>query len=192
MLLYTIVVVAIFVIYIIPWLEKCSKEQTDQLVDNWANTDTKLDKVSEKVPEKISEKVPEKISEKISEKVPEKISEKVPEKVSEKVSEKVAEKVPEKVSEKVSEKVEANLNEMVYDDNNYDLLKVDQLKCSSDCCKFNQWPLPYDLNTPESNYIGTNFFCNNGNSSGCVCLTSTDMDVLSNHAGNLINNSCNK
>jgi len=148
MLLYTIVVVAIFVIYIIPWLEKCSKEQTDQLVDNWANTDTKLDKVSEKV----SEKVPE----------------------------------------KVSEKVEANLNEMVYDDNNYDLLKVDQLKCSSDCCKFNQWPLPYDLNTPESNYIGTNFFCNNGNSSGCVCLTSTDMDVLSNHAGNLINNSCNK
>lgn len=88
----------------------------------------------------------------------------------------------------------------VLDDNNegneMGILKLDESKCSISCCKFNQWPLPIELRPPESKYIGSNFSCNNGGpgttAGGCVCFEPKDNDVLSNHAGNLINNSCNK
>jgi hypothetical protein len=81
---------------------------------------------------------------------------------------------------------------MNLDNNNDGILKVDKLKCSPSCCKFNQWPLPIDLQMPQSDYIGSNFSCNNGQTSGgCVCIDSKDTSTLGNHAGNLINNSCN-
>jgi hypothetical protein len=89
-----------------------------------------------------------------------------------------------------------NKPEMIFDNNNDGILKVDELKCSTSCCKFNQWPLPLELRPPASNYIGTNFSCNNGGTGatagGCVCIEPKDNDILSNHSGNLINNSCNK
>lgn len=82
---------------------------------------------------------------------------------------------------------------MIFDNNNDGILKLDELKCSSQCCKFNQWPLPLDMQPQKSDYIGSNFSCNNGQSSGgCVCMESKDAATLENHAGNLINNSCNK
>ena len=83
--------------------------------------------------------------------------------------------------------------EIKMDVNNDGIVKVDKLRCSVDCCKFNQWPLPLELQVPESNYIGSNFSCNNGSSGGgCVCMEPKIMDTLENHSGNLVNNSCNK
>lgn len=85
---------------------------------------------------------------------------------------------------------------MIFDNNNDGILKLDEMKCSTSCCKFNQWPLPLDLQPPESDYIGSNFSCNNGGpgatAGGCVCIKPKDIATLGNHAGNLINNSCNK
>jgi len=82
------------------------------------------------------------------------------------------------------------------DNNNDGILKLDEQKCSVSCCKFNQWPLPIELRAPKSDYIGSNFSCNNGGpgttAGGCVCFEPKHNEVLSNHAGNLINNSCNK
>jgi hypothetical protein len=83
--------------------------------------------------------------------------------------------------------------EMIFDNNNDGILKLDELKCAPSCCKFNQWPLPLDLQTPKSEFIGSNFSCNNGQTSGgCVCIEPKDINTLDNHSGNLINNSCNK
>lgn len=82
--------------------------------------------------------------------------------------------------------------EIKFDINNDSILKVDKLRCSRDCCKFNQWPLPIELQVGQSEFIGSNFSCNNGGTSGCVCIESDNMNTLGNHAGNLVNNSCNK
>jgi len=84
-------------------------------------------------------------------------------------------------------------NTMKFDVNNDGILKVDKLRCSPECCKFNQWPLPIELQVPQSNFIGSNLSCNNGSTGGgCVCIEPDNNKVLSNHAGNLVNNTCNK
>ena len=63
---------------------------------------------------------------------------------------------------------------------NKKIVKIDKLKCSKDCCKFNQWEnLPYKKST-QDDYLSSNMFCNFGESSGCVCMTAKDLDSLSN------------
>jgi len=62
---------------------------------------------------------------------------------------------------------------------------IDQNICSKQCCKFTQWPVPFNTKDPNfndsDNYIGSNFTCNNGKGGGCVCYTKKDNDYLSNH-----------
>ena len=77
-------------------------------------------------------------------------------------------------------------------DNTNNLLgKLDQRKCSPQCCKFSQWPLPKAIQpkgpmTEEElkNVIGSNFSCGWGEGGGCVCMTKDDFKYLEDHAGN--------
>ena len=76
-----------------------------------------------------------------------------------------------------------NLNNL--EDNN--LYKIDKNICSSQCCKFTQWPVPFNTSDPNntidfSKYIGSNFSCNYGNTGGgCVCYTKENYNYLANH-----------
>ena len=63
------------------------------------------------------------------------------------------------------------------------LVKIDERKCSMDCCKFTQWPVPH-MQNKENDNIGTNMSCNLGSTSGCVCMTNNDFDYLSNRGNN--------
>ena len=66
---------------------------------------------------------------------------------------------------------------------NDNILKLDTNTCSKSCCKFTQWKLPDELeqNINKNNYIvPTNFSCNFGNGSGCVCMTKKNFNYLSN------------
>ena len=70
------------------------------------------------------------------------------------------------------------------------LNKIDQKICSKQCCKFVQWPIPFNTRNPNvkddilDNFIPTNFACNGGENGGCVCLTKDDYNYLSEHGQN--------
>jgi hypothetical protein len=70
---------------------------------------------------------------------------------------------------------------------NIGIVKIDQNICSRQCCKFTQWPVPFNTQDPTSsndsgNYIGSNLSCNYGQTGGgCVCYTKSDNDYLANH-----------
>jgi hypothetical protein len=71
--------------------------------------------------------------------------------------------------------------------NNNELHRIDKKICSKQCCKFTQWPVPFNTKNPIisdtilDNFIPSNFSCNLGNSSGCVCVTKEDYNYLANH-----------
>jgi hypothetical protein len=71
---------------------------------------------------------------------------------------------------------------------NLKTVKIYENICSKQCCKFTQWPIPFNTQDPKINnddmkdYIGTNFFCNYGESGGgCLCMKQSDYDYLTNH-----------
>jgi hypothetical protein len=70
------------------------------------------------------------------------------------------------------------------------ITKIDKNICSKQCCKHAQWPVPHDMKSndiPEeqlSNYVGTNFSCNFGEGSGCLCVTKDEFNYLSGRGGN--------
>lgn len=71
---------------------------------------------------------------------------------------------------------------------NVDVVKIDQNICSKQCCKFNDWPIPFQTVNPNidpailEKYIGSNMSCNNGpDGGGCVCFTKEDSNYLTNH-----------
>ncbi len=67
------------------------------------------------------------------------------------------------------------------------LPKLDQRVCSKQCCKFIQWPVPFNTKNPIvkdtvlDNFIPSNFACNGGQNGGCLCLTKDDFNYLSEH-----------
>jgi len=63
-------------------------------------------------------------------------------------------------------------------------MKIDLNPCSQSCCKQTQWLPPFINNNISSEYIGSNFSCNFGNGSGCVCFTKENSKFLENR-GNL-------
>jgi len=73
---------------------------------------------------------------------------------------------------------------------NTDVPKIDQRICSKQCCKFTQWPVPFNTRNPIvkddvlNNFIPSNFACNGGENGGCVCLTKDDYNYLSEHGQN--------
>jgi hypothetical protein len=70
--------------------------------------------------------------------------------------------------------------------NNY-IQGIDKNLCSKQCCKFVQWPVPFNTKNPIisddilNNFIPSNFSCNLGDSGGCLCITKDDYNYLSNH-----------
>jgi hypothetical protein len=74
--------------------------------------------------------------------------------------------------------------------------KIDTNICSKQCCKHAQWPLPNELlskDIPEeklANYVGSNFSCNFGSGSGCLCLTKDNFDYLAKRGTNAGSNMC--
>ena len=78
--------------------------------------------------------------------------------------------------------------------NNNDILKIDTNKCAKSCCLNSNWELPPDLRPKDiskkelENYTPTNYSCNFGSnpSSGCVCVTKKDKDMLRTRGGNAI------
>ena len=77
---------------------------------------------------------------------------------------------------------------------NKSIFPIDTNKCSRACCKNSGWALPEELINndiaPEelATYVPNNFSCMNGpnNRSGCLCVTQTDLNYLTNKAGNLV------
>ena len=61
-------------------------------------------------------------------------------------------------------------------------LRMDLNKCSKLCCKQTQWlPDNMKINNPDTDkFIGTNYSCNNGDGSGCVCTTQDDFNIIAN------------
>ena len=59
--------------------------------------------------------------------------------------------------------------------------KIDLNKCSNDCCNFTQWPIPH-IKKIHNSFLPTNYSCNFGNGSGCLCVTKKNMDYLT-HRG---------
>ena len=71
---------------------------------------------------------------------------------------------------------------------NLNMAKIDKNICSRQCCKFTQWPVPFNTQDPSSSntdlnqFIGSNLSCNYGQTGGgCVCYKKSDNDYLSNH-----------
>jgi hypothetical protein len=71
---------------------------------------------------------------------------------------------------------------------NLSIPKIDKNICSRECCKFTQWPVPFNTHEPSDEkseydkYIGSNFSCNLGQTGGgCVCVEKSDYEYLSNH-----------
>lgn len=68
--------------------------------------------------------------------------------------------------------------------------KIDTNLCSRQCCKHTQWPVDHNLhekNIPEEqlkNYVPTNFSCNFGSGSGCLCVSKEQYNYLSNRGTN--------
>lgn len=68
--------------------------------------------------------------------------------------------------------------------------QIDKNICSKQCCKHVQWPVPHDIISNDisqeqlSNYIGTNFSCNYGEGSGCLCVTKEEFNYLAGRGGN--------
>jgi hypothetical protein len=81
----------------------------------------------------------------------------------------------------------------LFDSSSSDIKKLDQNKCSKQCCGQTQWPLPIDLRTKDmtdeeaANYVPTNFSCNLGNGGGCLCVTKNDFNYLAAHGLNTNN-----
>lgn len=69
--------------------------------------------------------------------------------------------------------------------------KLDQNKCSRQCCGQAQWTLPEELRSKDmteeeaKKYIPSNFSCNLGNGSGCLCITKDDFNYLASHGSNI-------
>ena len=66
--------------------------------------------------------------------------------------------------------------------------KIDTALCSKACC-YQQYPVPFntvvDPNVPNpSKYEKTNFMCNYGSGSGCVCITNKQKNRLGSRMGN--------
>lgn len=64
--------------------------------------------------------------------------------------------------------------------------KIDQNKCSRDCCLHTQWPVPHMPEKKSDKYIGTNFMCNGGVGGGCLCVTKEDNKYLAQRAHNFL------
>jgi len=81
--------------------------------------------------------------------------------------------------------------------NTPEIKQLDKNICSKQCCKHVQWPPPHATITKEiidkdlkKKYIGTNFSCNSGSGSGCLCMTKDDFSYLANRGSNAGKNMC--
>ena len=69
--------------------------------------------------------------------------------------------------------------------------RLDQNKCSIKCCGQTQWPLPEELRSKDmtdeeaKGYVPSNFFCNLGSGSGCLCVKKDDFNYLVSHGSNI-------
>lgn len=65
---------------------------------------------------------------------------------------------------------------------NSEIIKLDTNICSKNCCNFTQW-LPEHMKNKNlnSNYLPSNYSCNFGSNSGCVCVTKDDKEFIENH-----------
>ena len=76
------------------------------------------------------------------------------------------------------------------DTSNTGINKIDTKRCSTNCCKYTQWPVPFNTGGIDadnakmdySNIVSSNFSCSgSGTGSGCLCVNKDDMNYLSNH-----------
>lgn len=75
--------------------------------------------------------------------------------------------------------------------------KLDLNMCSKQCCKFTQWPVSGDAmggpipKEQLEKYIGSNYSCNSGSGSGCLCVSKESLVPLINRGGNSGSSMCN-
>ncbi len=74
--------------------------------------------------------------------------------------------------------------ESLTSNSNKEILKVDELKCSKECCNHTQWPVPHMPKVESTKYVPTNFMCSGGNSAGCPCITEDQLKRLSSRGKN--------
>ena len=91
--------------------------------------------------------------------------------------------------------IDASVSGQIYaqpfvDTSNKDINKIDTKRCSINCCKYTQWPVPFNItgidadnaNIDYSNIVSSNFSCTgSGTGSGCLCVNKDDINYLSNH-----------
>lgn len=66
-----------------------------------------------------------------------------------------------------------------------DIPKLDLNRCSKQCCGQSNWPVPHMVKDEEmKNYVGSNFSCNLGSGSGCLCVSKDDVNYLSKRGNN--------
>lgn len=68
--------------------------------------------------------------------------------------------------------------------------KLDLNMCSKQCCKFTQWPVPNEITKgpiPQEklkDFVGSNYSCNFGEGSGCLCVSKDSLKNIANRGGN--------
>jgi len=93
-------------------------------------------------------------------------------------------------------RVKEKLENIAMDKKLKDSEKLDMNMCSKQCCKFTQWPIPGDaMNGPIpkeqlDKYIGSNYSCNFGSGSGCLCVSKEDLEPVINRGGNSASSMC--
>jgi len=74
--------------------------------------------------------------------------------------------------------------------------KLDLNMCSKQCCKFTQWPVSGDAmggpipKEQLDKYIGSNYSCNGGSGSGCLCVSKESLEPLINRGSNSGSSMC--
>ena len=82
----------------------------------------------------------------------------------------------------IQESLENIDNNSLFPNNSEGIMKIDNNKCSKNCCNLSQWKLPPELiekdNDNYSNYISSNLSCISNGKSGCLCLRPDDFNYL--------------
>ena len=86
------------------------------------------------------------------------------------------------VNEQLTNTLSEN-NNLLFPNNSIGIPKLDNNKCSKKCCDLSsQWKLPSNLFNNDqidySKFIPSNISCNSNDTTGCLCMTKTDMNFL--------------
>ena len=84
-----------------------------------------------------------------------------------------------------------NETNLLFPDNSTGIPKLDNNKCSKNCCnRLTQWKIPSELYESDnkhdySKYIPSNISCKSNDTVGCLCVTNDNLNYLQSRGSNL-------